>query len=113
MSNILIFDLDDTLDPEITYVQSGFHAVANALRKLYGWDTKQSFSYMQDVLSTMGRGAVFDALLDFHGVLTKKPCVTAYLCIVSIIRASNYQLSLMCFLVAGQANHILLLMAIR
>ena len=40
MSNILIFDLDDTLDPEITYVQSGFHAVANALRKLYGWDTK-------------------------------------------------------------------------
>tara|TARA_B100001939_G_scaffold306055_1_gene285373 strand:- start:763 stop:1449 length:687 start_codon:yes stop_codon:yes gene_type:complete len=81
MSNILIFDLDDTLYPELTYVQSGFTAVANGLMKLYGWDPNETFSFMQNVLFTMGRGAVFDTLLEFHGVLTKKAvrnCVSLY-----------------------------------
>ena len=81
MSKVLIFDLDDTLYPEISYVHSGFAAVAEGLMKIYGWDANNSFSYMKDVLSNQGRGKVFNALLDSHGVLTNKAvrqCVSLY-----------------------------------
>lgn len=60
---------------------SGFSAVANALMQIYGWEAEDSLSYMQNILITKGRGAVFNALLDFHGVLTKKgvrKCVSLY-----------------------------------
>ena len=81
MSNVLIFDLDDTLYPEITYVHSGFSAVARSLKDIYGWDPEDSFTYMQHVLATMGRGNIFNALLESHGVLTRKAvrhCVSLY-----------------------------------
>jgi hypothetical protein len=37
---ILIFDLDDTLYPEHTYVESGFSAVAKHLQLQRGWDAE-------------------------------------------------------------------------
>ena len=35
---ILVFDLDDTLYPERTYVESGFKAVADSLAQKFGFD---------------------------------------------------------------------------
>jgi len=78
---VLIFDLDDTLYPEITYVQSGFAAVAEAMQRRHGWDAAESLALMNEVLRTRGRGAVFDALLAARGALTRKAvrdCVALY-----------------------------------
>jgi len=78
---VLIFDLDDTLYPEISYVQSGFSAVAEALELRYGWHAGDSISHMTEVLGTQGRGAVFDSLLETRGALTKRSvqtCVALY-----------------------------------
>jgi putative hydrolase of the HAD superfamily len=77
----LIFDLDDTLYPEITYVQSGFAAVAAAMQQRHGWNVAESLALMNEVLRTRGRGAVFDALLASRGALTRKgvrDCVALY-----------------------------------
>jgi putative hydrolase of the HAD superfamily len=78
---VLIFDLDDTLYLEITYVQSGFAAVAEALERRHGWDAAESIGLMNKVLHTQGRGSVFDALLASRGMLTRSAvryCVTLY-----------------------------------
>ena len=78
---VLIFDLDDTLYPEISYVHSGFSAVADALERLYGWHAGESLAQMHEVLRTRGRGSVFDALLETRGVHTRKAvreCVAMY-----------------------------------
>ena len=64
---ILIFDLDDTLYPEITYVMSGFKAVAAWGEELFGADKQQSYQTMVKTLETQGRGKVFDQWLQEVG----------------------------------------------
>ena len=39
---ILIFDLDDTLYPEIDFVKSGMRAVADFMQEKHGFDSKQT-----------------------------------------------------------------------
>lgn len=81
MSTVLVFDLDDTLYPEHTYVKSGFAAVAVWLHARYGWEPASSCSFMVDVLENEGRGAVFNRLVENHGVQSKKlvnECVHVY-----------------------------------
>jgi len=78
---ILIFDLDDTLYPESTYVESGFRAVADFLQARSGWDPKDSLSFMREVLEIEGRGAVFNRLLARHGEHRRsvvQECIKAY-----------------------------------
>ena len=78
---ILIFDLDDTLYPEISYVHSGFRAVANAMNRLHGWDEAESFGHMAKALKEHGRGYIFDCLLASHGIFSRKSvheCVALY-----------------------------------
>ena len=78
---ILAFDLDDTLYPEITYVHSGFRAVAEHLQKNYGADAEQSFRLMSESLEKKGRGKVFDECLLQHGLLQKnrvRECLSVY-----------------------------------
>jgi putative hydrolase of the HAD superfamily len=67
MSPILIFDLDDTLYPEQSFVQGGFRAVANWLESQYGWDAGTSLEMMNHILAEEGRGAVFNRLLAANG----------------------------------------------
>jgi len=64
---VLIFDLDDTLYEELTYVHSGFHAVARWLETQFDWKAERSYRGMLDVLAHEGRGLVFDRLLERHG----------------------------------------------
>ena len=81
ISMIPIFDLDDTLYPEETFVQSGFRAVAHWLKEELDWDALDSLEIMNHVLAKQGRGAVFDALLQKKGMLSKqlvKRCVRVY-----------------------------------
>lgn len=60
----VIFDLDNTLYPEETYVQSGFKAVARYLSEKYDCDCEKLFSKIMDIFNDEGRGNVFDTLLN-------------------------------------------------
>jgi len=78
---VLIFDLDDTLYPELEYVRSGFLAVANELNNLFKWNVSESYNHMLKTLDEKGRGVVFNDLLYHHGKLSKKNvkhCVNIY-----------------------------------
>ena len=78
---VLIFDLDDTLYEEITYVKSGFRAVAQWLENEFAWDEERSYRYMRAVLDAEGRGRVFDRLLERHGHRSEalvERCVATY-----------------------------------
>lgn len=71
---IVAFDLDDTLYPEITYVQSGLRAVARHLRTSHGVDAEESLRVMLASLEAHGRGRTFDDVLAHWG-LHSRPAV--------------------------------------
>ncbi|WP_296807559.1 HAD family hydrolase [uncultured Methanobrevibacter sp.] len=60
----IIFDLDNTLYPEKTYVQSGFKAVARYLSDKYDCNFDKLFSKIMDIFNRDGRGKVFDKLVN-------------------------------------------------
>ena len=68
---VLVFDLDDTLYPELSYVYSGFRAVAAFLSPLLGAsaDTLAAGMIAEEVVQ--GRGHVFDNVLKAHGRWSK------------------------------------------
>lgn len=63
---VLIFDLDDTLYDEMTYVRSGFRAVAAFGKESFGWNEIKSYNFMNESLMENGRGKVFDEWLRLH-----------------------------------------------
>jgi len=78
---ILIFDLDDTLYDEATYVDGGLRAVAQHGADQWGWDADRSLVILRRVLATEGRGKVFDRWLEAHRAWTKgrvRDCIKAY-----------------------------------
>ncbi|ALW85906.1 hypothetical protein AUC43_12850 [Hymenobacter sedentarius] len=68
---VLVFDLDDTLYPELSYVHSGFRAVAEFLSPLLGVPAEALAAGMIAEEATMGRGEVFDNVLHQHGRWSK------------------------------------------
>ncbi|UKN02777.1 HAD hydrolase-like protein [Paracrocinitomix mangrovi] len=79
---IIVFDLDDTLYEEITYVKSGFMAVANFVSKQNkGLDKDVVYKEFIDILDKEGRGKVFDLGLKKFNLYSKKmvkSCLTVY-----------------------------------
>tara|TARA_B100001057_G_scaffold163718_1_gene164342 strand:+ start:2929 stop:3606 length:678 start_codon:yes stop_codon:yes gene_type:complete len=78
---ILVFDLDDTLFPEISFVKSGFKAVSNFLSNEFQLNKKQVYSHMILLLKKNGRGNVFDDVLKANNIYTKKTvikCLSLY-----------------------------------
>ncbi len=59
----VLFDLDDTLYPEIEFVMSGFRSVARHLSSRYQLDEKVLLTRMSETLEKKGRGKIFDILL--------------------------------------------------
>lgn len=59
----IIFDLDNTLYPEQTYVESGFRVVTRYLTKKYGCNFDVLFSEVMNIFNEDGRGSVFDKLI--------------------------------------------------
>jgi putative hydrolase of the HAD superfamily len=72
-----IFDLDDTLYPEVSYVESGFRAVARWGNVKFGWPENNSFGQMQSILAEHGRGSVFDLWLNLNGARPTRYLVNA------------------------------------
>ena len=78
---ILIFDLDDTLYDEFSFVKSGLLKVAEYVNKTYGINADSAYDIMRYELETNGRGRVFDALLLEYKVYSTsavRKCVSAY-----------------------------------
>ncbi len=59
----VLFDLDDTLYPERTFVASGFAAVARHLASRHALDAATLAARLVALERAQGRGAVFDAAL--------------------------------------------------
>lgn len=68
---VIIFDLDDTLYYERTFVYSGFRAVAQHFSKAYHIDREEHYELMLNELNTHGRGKVFDKSLQHYNIYTK------------------------------------------
>jgi putative hydrolase of the HAD superfamily len=87
-----IFDLDDTLYLERSYIESGFMAVAQQLENAYGWPTVDSMNQMFSTLKLEGRGKIFNRLLQIHNCETKKnvrQCIDTYRKHAPNIRLTN------------------------
>lgn len=81
MNMVLIFDLDDTLYEERTYVESGLGAVAAFGEEKFGWSKETSLIFMLNILDRIGRGAIFDLWLKEFGRYSKaltNQCVNIY-----------------------------------
>ena len=78
---ILVFDMDDTLYDEATYVQSGLKAVAQWLASTLNQSADHLHLEMTQILNCLGRGRVFDTLLQRHARSSRKlvdECVRCY-----------------------------------
>lgn len=69
---IIVFDLDDTLYQEITYVKSGFKVVADEMARKYDLDSEVIYRDALLLLDRSGRGHIFDTLLKNYGYYTKR-----------------------------------------
>ncbi|HRE73121.1 MAG TPA: HAD-IA family hydrolase [Flavobacteriales bacterium] len=78
---VIVFDLDDTLYPEITYVHSGFKAVAKFLAEEYRLSSSKIYKEFILVLEKEGRGKVFDVVLKSNAIYSKtlvRKCLSVY-----------------------------------
>jgi len=67
----ILFDLDDTLYPEIKFIESGFNSVATYLQSRYHLNKNDIVSQMFEILKKNGRGKIFDTLLKNLGLYTE------------------------------------------
>jgi putative hydrolase of the HAD superfamily len=78
---VLVFDMDDTLYDELTFVRSGFGAVADLLAPVCGASRAALLRQALAILDREGRGRVFDELLRAHGRPSRwlvERCVRTY-----------------------------------
>ena len=68
----VLFDLDDTLYPEIEFVMSGFRSVAHFLSSRHQLNEEILFTRMSEILQRDGRGRVFDILLKDLGIYAEE-----------------------------------------
>ena len=69
---IVAFDLDDTLYDEITFVRSGFRAVAEVVSQRWNIAATDAYAILSESLAENDRGRQFDDLLDRLGAHTRK-----------------------------------------
>lgn len=80
MKKVIVFDLDDTLYNELSYVKSGFLAVAQYLFVHHGIQPDESYAFMIHKLKD-GRGRIFDEVLIKYKIYKKslvKQCISIY-----------------------------------
>lgn len=77
----VLFDLDDTLYPEMDFVRGAMGAVAAWMAPRVGAPPAAVLDRLSRVLDAEGRGAVFNRVLDSYGALTEdrvRACLHAY-----------------------------------
>lgn len=77
---VIVFDLDDTLYPEISFVHSGFWVVAHYLSPVLDLSSEQIFKELDQELAIQ-RSKVFDRFLEKKGIKNKRlifECLNVY-----------------------------------
>jgi putative hydrolase of the HAD superfamily len=64
----IIFDLDDTLYPELSFVESGFRAVARHMEQHWSVPARACFSQLRELHHSGVRGNTFDKWLIMQGL---------------------------------------------
>lgn len=67
----IVFDLDDTLYPEYSYVRSGFCAVAQWVEKALGIPSSETFTELLHLFLKGVRGNTFNRWLESRGICSK------------------------------------------
>jgi putative hydrolase of the HAD superfamily len=78
---VLVFDLDDTLYDEISYMRSGFRAVSQFLSKKVNLPADSIYKELLKIERVNGRGKVFDIFLRTSNFYSRKlvsQCVSTY-----------------------------------
>ncbi len=78
---IAVFDLDDTLYSEISFVKSGFNEVSKFLSKESKLNRNSIYRRLIEILNEFGRGEVFDIFLKENNLQNKKflnQCLSIY-----------------------------------
>lgn len=78
---ILVFDLDDTLYDEQSFVKSGMKAVSHFLSTLVNIPSDKIEKQLLQILKKNGRGKVFDIILKEYNLYSAgnlKKCIDAY-----------------------------------
>ena len=78
---IAVFDLDDTLYNEISFVKSGFNEVSKLLSKETQLNKNFIYKRLTQILNDYGRGKVFDIFLKENNLQKKKflsKCLSVY-----------------------------------
>ncbi|MCR5356951.1 MAG: HAD hydrolase-like protein [Lachnospiraceae bacterium] len=70
MKKAVVFDLDDTLISENEYIKSGYKAVAQFLKDMYGWDERMTTRQLYDLYLEDPK-LVFNRLLEAHDIRYK------------------------------------------
>ncbi|MEO5356437.1 MAG: HAD hydrolase-like protein [Nitrospirae bacterium YQR-1] len=71
-----LFDLDDTLYPEMEFVKSGFKVVSEYMANVFSLDSGILFNRMMEILNSTGRGKVFDNILGETGQFSNENVLT-------------------------------------
>ncbi|MBF0465848.1 MAG: HAD-IA family hydrolase [Nitrospirae bacterium] len=71
-----LFDLDDTLYPEMDFVKSGFRVVSEYLSREFSHDNDFLFNQMLEIIKSDGRGKVFDGILYEIGKFSSENLLT-------------------------------------
>ncbi|MGL4452585.1 MAG: HAD family hydrolase [Sarcina sp.] len=64
MVKVIIFDLDDTLYNERTYVFAAFKNVANYISEKYGLDSEEIYKRIIKIFYEFGRGKIFNLICE-------------------------------------------------
>ncbi len=73
----VVFDLDDTLCPEIDYCKSGFKVAANAIADRFKFDRGDVYQRLYDTFALGNRKKLFNAVLDAMGAVYDERFVSA------------------------------------
>jgi putative hydrolase of the HAD superfamily len=87
----VLFDLDDTLYPESTYVLSGFRTVAQYLGEAYGVDIADTYARLAFAFKSGIRGNTFDLVLRDLGLSTQTGLVQR---LVEVYRTHDPEITL-------------------
>jgi putative hydrolase of the HAD superfamily len=91
LHHVVLFDLDDTLYPERTYVLSGFYAVAKYLGQVHNVDREYAYHQLSRAFEQGIRGRTFDLVLEALGIIPDETLVSK---LVEVYRSHEPELVL-------------------
>lgn len=114
---LILFDLDDTLYPEIDYVKSGFWNTSKFLNYKLNRKGNDIFNRILQIFNDYGRGKIFDLILNELGIFSNemlrlliyiyrnhKPKIKLYKSCIEIMESLKKKGIKLCIITNGKAS---------